>query len=131
MAKTLKDLTAREVLALAIQSEEEDGRIYADLAERIRQDYPETAKSLAAMHDEEDGHRHRLIELYRKKFGEHIPLIRRQDVKGLIHQEPIWLQQPLDLDKIRHASSTAEAEMRRFYLTSAARSQDASIRQLL
>ena len=84
MAKTVKDLTAQEVLALAIQSEEEDGRIYADLAQRIGGDFPETAKSLQAMHDEEDGHRHRLIELYRARFGEHIPLIRRQDVKGFI-----------------------------------------------
>jgi rubrerythrin len=82
MVKKLKDLTAQEVLALAIQSEEEDGRIYADLAQRIRKDYPATAESLQAMHDEEDGHRHRLISLYRERFGEHIPLIRRQDVKG-------------------------------------------------
>ncbi len=51
MAKSLKELTAKEVLALAIQSEEEDGRIYADLAERVRSDYPETAKSLITMRD--------------------------------------------------------------------------------
>ena len=50
MAKTLTDLTAAEILALAIQSEEEDGRIYADLAERVRKDYPDTAKALTAMH---------------------------------------------------------------------------------
>src|SRR5271156_2496195 len=91
MAKTLKDLTAQEVLALAIQSEEEDGRIYADLAERVGADYPETAKSLKAMHDEENGHRHRLIELYQKQFGEHIPLIRRQDAKGFITRRPLWV----------------------------------------
>jgi rubrerythrin len=89
MVKKLKDLTAQEVLALAIQSEEEDGRIYADLAERIRKDYPATAQSLQAMHDEEDGHRHRLISLYRERFGEHIPLIRRQDVKGFITRKPL------------------------------------------
>src|ERR1700678_4827408 len=101
MAKTLKELTAQEVLALAIQSEEEDGRIYADLAERVGQDYPETAKSLKAMHDEENGHRHRLIELYRQKFGEHIPLIRRHDVKGFITRRPIWLVRPPGLPAIR------------------------------
>ena len=89
MPKMLKDLTAQEVLALAIQSEEEDGRIYADLAERVGKEYPETAQSLKAMHDEENGHRHRLIELYRKQFGEHIPLIRRQDVKGFITRKPL------------------------------------------
>ena len=84
MAKTLKDLSAQEILALAIQTEEEDGRIYADLAQRIGKDYPATAESLEAMRAEEDGHRHRLIELYRERFGEHIPLIRRQDVKGFL-----------------------------------------------
>ena len=87
MAKALKDLSASEILALAIQSEEEDGRIYNDLAERIRKDYPATAESLRAMRDEEDGHRHRLINLYRERFGEHIPLIRRQDVKGFLSRK--------------------------------------------
>ena len=91
MAKTLKELTAREVLALAIQAEEEDGRIYADLAERVRDDYPATARSLRTMQAEEDGHRHRLINLFREKFGEHIPLIRRQDVRGFYSRKPIWL----------------------------------------
>ena len=84
MAKTLKELSPQEVLALAIQSEEEDGRIYADLAERIGKDYPATADALRAMRDEESGHRHRLLSLYREKFGEHIPLLRRQDVRGFI-----------------------------------------------
>src|ERR1700744_3889353 len=95
MAKTFKQLTAREVLALAIQSEEEDGRIYADLAERVRGEYPETAKSLMTMRDEENGHRHRLIEMFREKFGEHIPLIRRHDVKGFFTRKPIWLNSVL------------------------------------
>ena len=87
MAKTIKELTAQEVLALAIQSEEEDGRIYADLARRIGGDFPATGQTLEAMRAEEDGHRHRLIELYRDRFGEHIPLIRRQDVKGFHHPQ--------------------------------------------
>ena len=91
MAKKLKDLTVQELLACAIQSEEEDGRIYADLAQRMRKDYPATAQSLQAMHDEEDGHRHRLINLYRERFGEHIPLVRRQDVQGFITRKPLWL----------------------------------------
>src|SRR5271163_3262451 len=112
MAKTLKELTAQEILALAIQSEEEDGRIYADLAERIRADYPETSKSLHAMHDEEDGHRHRLIEMYRQKFGEHIPLIRRHDVKGFIQRGPIWLVRPLGLEAVRKYTELMEFETR-------------------
>src|SRR5471032_2198954 len=115
MAKSLKNLTAQEVLALAIQSEEEDGRIYADLAERVRQDYPETAKSLKAMHEEEDGHRHRLIELYRQKFGDHIPLIRRQDVRGFITRKPLWVTANLSVAMIRNEIETMEQEARNFY----------------
>jgi erythrin-vacuolar iron transport family protein len=131
MAKTLKELTAQEVLALAIQSEEEDGRIYADLAERVRHDYPETAKSLKAMHDEEDGHRHRLIELYRQQFGEHIPLIRRQDVKGFITRRPLWVNQILTVPMIRHEVETMEDEARNFYQAAIAQTSDAAVRQLL
>src|SRR5271167_3490806 len=131
MAKTLKELTAQEILALAIQSEEEDGRIYADLAERIRADYPETSKSLHAMHDEEDGHRHRLIEMYRQKFGEHIPLIRRQDVKGFITRKPLWLTSNLTVALIRREVETMEDEARNFYQLAIAQASDAAVRQLL
>src|SRR5271156_2220970 len=102
MAKRLKDLTAREILALAIQSEEEDGRIYADLAQRIHKDYPATAQSLKAMHDEEDGHRHRLISLYRERFGEHIPLIRRQDVKGFFTRTRYSLSVPASMRRLNN-----------------------------
>jgi len=131
MAKTLKELTVREVLALAIQAEEEDGRIYADLAERVGHDYPDTAKSLAAMHDEEDGHRHRLIELYRQKFGDHIPLIRRQDVKGFITRRPLWVNSILTVPMIRNEIETMEQEARNFYQAAIAQTSDAAVRQLL
>jgi rubrerythrin len=131
MPKTLKDLTMPEVLALAIQSEEEDGRIYADLAERVRQDYPGTAQSLMAMHDEEDGHRHRLIEMYRQKFGEHIPLIRRQDVKGFITRKPLWVTANLTIPLIRREIETMEEEARNFYEAAIAQTSDAAVRQLL
>jgi rubrerythrin len=131
MAKTLKDLTVNEVLALAIQSEEEDGRIYADLAERIGHDYPATAESLKAMHEEEDGHRHRLIELYRQKFGEHIPLIRRQDVKGFITRRPLWLNPIITVAAIRREVETMEEEARNFYQAAIAQTSDAAVRQLL
>lgn len=131
MAKTLKDLTAQELLALAIQTEEEDGRIYADLAENIRKDYPETASSLKAMHDEEDGHRHRLIELYRRKFGEHIPLIRRHDVKGFITRKPLWLTNHLTVPMIRNEIETMEEEACNFYRLAIDQTGDASVRQLL
>ena len=131
MPKTLKELTAQEVLALAIQAEEEDGRIYSDLAERVRQDYPDTAQTLRAMHDEEDGHRHRLIELYRKQFGEHIPLIRRQDVKGFITRRPLWVNNILTVPMIRSEIETMENEARNFYTAAIAQTSDAAVRQLL
>src|SRR5271163_1747901 len=131
MAKRLKDLTAREVLAFAIQSEEEDGRIYADLAQRIRKDYPATAQSLQAMRDEEDGHRHRLINLYREKFGEHIPLVRRQDVKGFITRKPLWLAANLPVAMIWREVEMMETEARNFYRAAIAQTSDAGVRQLL
>jgi rubrerythrin len=119
------------VLALAIQNEEEDGRIYADLAERVRADYPETAKSLATMHDEEDGHRHRLIDLYRKQFGDHIPLVRRQDVKGFLSRRPLWLNSILTVPMIRREVESMEQEARNFYTAAIAQTSDATVRQLL
>ena len=131
MVKKLKNLTAQEVLAFAIQSEEEDGRIYADLAERIRKDYPATAQSLQAMHDEEDGHRHRLINFYRERFGEHIPLIRRQDVKGATTRKPLWLAANLPVALIRHEVEMMEHEARSFYQAAIAQTSDTEVRQLL
>src|SRR6202049_4337759 len=129
--KKFEDLTEREVLALAIGLEEEDERVYADFAEGLRQDYPATAAMFEGMREEESGHRRRLIELYQQKFGEHIPLIRRQDVKGFVHRTPVWLVRPLGLDTVRKQASAIEVETRRFYERAAARTQDASVRQLL
>jgi rubrerythrin len=124
-------LTEREILALAISLEEEDERVYADFVDGLRQDYPASAAVFEGMRQEESGHRRRLIELYRQKFGEHIPLIRRQDVQGFVQRKPVWLVRPLGLDTVRKQASAAEVETRRFYEKAAARAQDASIRQLL
>lgn len=129
--RSFESLSEREVLALAVSLEEEDERIYADYAEELRQDFPATAQMFDAMRQEESEHRRRLIELYRSKFGEHIPLIRRNDVKGFVNRRPIWLTRPLRLDAIRKEAATMEVETRRFYEKSADRAQDASIRQLL
>jgi rubrerythrin len=129
--RSFESLTERELLALAISLEEEDERVYADFAEGLRHDFPGTAAVFDGMRLEESGHRRRLIELFRARFGDHIPLIRRQDVKGFVHRPAIWLSQPLKLDKIRKLVSTMELETRRFYETVAARTQDAGIRQLL
>lgn len=129
--KNFSDLSQQEILALAIQLEEEDYRTYADLAEVMRANYPGTARLFAAMADEEDGHRHRLLDLYRDKFGDHIPLIRRQDVKGFLERKSFWLSRPLGLDKVRAQAELMEAESKRFYQTAARHSTDAAIRQLL
>jgi rubrerythrin len=124
-------LSEQEVLALAIALEEEDSRIYADFADGLQANYPAMAKMLDAMRAEEDGHRRRLLELYRQKFGEHIPLIRRQDVKGFVNRRPIWLVRPLGLDAVRKQIEEMEMETRRFYESAIKRSTDASVRQLL
>jgi rubrerythrin len=101
------------------------------LAERIRKDYPATAESLRSMHDEEDGHRHRLIGLYRERFGEHIPLIRRQDVKGFLARKPLWVTANLTVGMIRREVETMEEEARSFYQAAIAQTTDAAVRQLL
>jgi rubrerythrin len=131
MMKNFNDLSEREILALAISLEEEDERVYADFAEGLRQNFAASASLFDSMRTEESGHRHRLIELYRQKFGEHIPLIRRQDVKGFVQRRPVWLVRPLGLDTVRNQASAMEVETRRFYERAAARAQDAGIRQLL
>jgi rubrerythrin len=129
--KKFQELSEREVLALAISLEEEDERVYSDFAEGLRQDYPASAAMFEGMREEESGHRRRLIELYREKFGEHIPLIRRQDVRGFVERPALWLIRPLRIDAVRKEASTMEAETRRFYEKAAVRTQDAGIRQLL
>src|SRR5580700_3426972 len=129
--KNFENLTQREILALAISLEEEDERIFADFAEGLRQDFPASAAVFEGMQAEESGHRRRLIELYRQKFGEHIPLIRRHDVRGFVQRTPVWLTRPLGLDLVRREASAIEVETRRFYEKAAGRTEDASIRQLL
>ena len=129
--RSFDSLSQREVLALAISLEEEDERIYADFADGLREDFPATAAIFSGMREEESGHRRRLIELTRAKFGEHIPLIRRQDVRGFVDRRPVWLLRPLRLEAVRGMAESMEVETRRFYERASARSQDASIRQLL
>ncbi len=129
--RNFDDLSEREMLALAIALEEEDERVYADYAEGLRENFAASAAVFGGMRQEESGHRRRLIELYRQQFGEHIPLIRRQDVKGFVQRKPVWLIRPLRLDEVRKQASTMEVESRQFYLKAAARASDARIRQLL
>ncbi|HTD44310.1 MAG TPA: ferritin family protein [Bryobacteraceae bacterium] len=131
MPKQFKDLTEREILALAISLEEEDARIYGDFAEGLRGEYPATAKLFEDMIGEESGHRTRLIELYRQRFGEHIPLIRRQDVSGFVTRRPVWLTRPLGVHTVRKQVEIMELETRRFYDRAVQKASDASIRKLL
>ncbi len=131
MAKSFTELSEREILALAISLEEEDGRIYGDFADGLRESYPATAKVLEEMQSEESRHRNSLLETYRQRFGEHIPLIRRQDVKGFIRRRPIWLVRPLGIHAVRKQVEIMELETRRFYERAAAVVTDTAIRQLL
>ena len=131
MAKNFKDLSEAEILALAISNEETDGRIYADFTERLKDNYPATAEVFKEMEAEEDSHRRRLIDEFRRRFGEHIPLIRREDVKGFINRKPVWLIQTLGIDTVRHYTESMELETQRFYERAAARVGDASTRKLL
>jgi rubrerythrin len=131
MAKKFKDLSEREILALAISLEEEDARVYADFADGLRDTYPATAKMFEEMQAEESEHRRSLIETFRQRFGEHIPLIRRQDVKGFVERRPVWLVRPLGIDVVRKQAEIMELETRGFYERAMQKVTDASTRKLL
>lgn len=131
MAKDFKDLTEREILALAISAEEEDGRIYSDFADGLRESYPATAFMFEKMQAEESRHRHGLFSLYQKRYGDHLPLIRRQDVKGFITRKPLWLVRPLGINTVRKQAESMELESRRFYERAMTRVTDVSTRKLL
>jgi rubrerythrin len=129
--KRFADLTEQEILALAISNEDEDSRIYRGFAEGLRESYPASAKVFDEMAEEEVRHRNSLYDLYRTKFGEYLPLIRRQDVKGFVHHKPLWLVRPLGLAEVRKYAEDMEYETARFYRKAAGTARDASIRQLL
>lgn len=129
--RRFSDLSEQEVLALAISAEEDDGRIYRSLAERMRAEFPATAAVLDGMAAEEDEHRRRLIELHRSRFGEVIPLIRREHVAGFYARKPIWLMETLSLDAIRDLAHDMERQAEQFYLRAAQSTSDAATRKLL
>ena len=129
--RRFSDLTEQEVLALAISSEEDDARIYRSYAERLRADYAASAAIFDAMAEEEDGHRRALIDLHRARFGEVIPLIRREHVAGFYARRPVWLAGNLSLDTIRGEAQAMERQAADFYTRAAARTGDAATRKLL
>ena len=125
------DLSEREILALAIASEEEDGRIYQTYAQSLRASYPASAAVFDGMAQEEDGHRQRLLDLYRKRFGEVVLPIRREHVADFYSRKPVWLVENLGLDRIRAEAQDMERQARDFYVAAAGRSTDVETRSLL
>src|ERR1700747_521392 len=129
--RSFNTLSEREILALAVSLEEEDERVYADYAERLRAEFPASAAVLYGMRQEESAHRARLLDRYRHRFGDHVPLIRRQDVRGFVARRSPWFVRSLGPEVIRRQTEAAEVESRRFYERAAARTTDAQTRQLL
>jgi erythrin-vacuolar iron transport family protein len=129
--KNFSDLSEQEVLALAISNEDEDNRIYRSFADGLREAYPDTAEMYDKMAEEEIGHRDMLLDLHRKKFGDFLPLIRRQDVKGFVPRRAIWLNRPLAIDVTREFAEAMELETARFYRRAAEKAKDDSVRTLL
>ncbi len=131
MKRSFKDLSAAEVLALAISLEEEDGRLLGEFARRLRPNYPKAAEDLDAMRQEEDSHRHRLVELFRQKYGPEIPLLQREDVRGFVRRDPLQSVRPWDVQRVRRQVALMELETQRFYNRALERATDAETRQLL
>ena len=129
--KRFRDLSEQEIIALAISSEEDDAQIFRGFAERLRADYPASAKLFDGMAAEEDEHRARLIDLHTARFGPTIPLIRREHVAGYYARRPVWLVENLGIEKIREEAEAMERDAERFYLHAAARTTDAATRKLL
>jgi rubrerythrin len=129
--RQFSDLNEQQVLALAISAEEDDARIYRTYAEKLRGEFPGTAAIFDGMAEEEDEHRRRLIEMHKTRFGDTIPLIRREHVAGFYNRRPVWLIENLGLERIRDEAATMESDARRFYEMAAKRTTDADTRKLL
>ncbi|MCF3945919.1 rubrerythrin [Acidiphilium sp. AL] len=129
--RNFSELSEREILALAIGAEEEDGRIYTDIAESLHADYPASAKVFFEMAAEESEHRRCLIDMFQEKFGDHIPLIRRHDVRGFLHRKTVWQLPKPSIRDVRKLAESMEAETANFYRLAASRTSDVAIRKLL
>src|SRR5271154_323581 len=131
MLKRFRDLSEKEILALAVSNEEEDGRIYGEFADALRESYPATAALFEDMRAEEVDHRDRLLAMYKQRFGDHIPPIRREDVRGFLQRRPVWLMRPLGVKVARRQAEVMEMEASRFYARAASRTTDVPMRELL
>jgi len=125
------DLTARDILTLAISNEEEDSRIYQSFADQLRDAYPHSARVFDEMADDERGHRDMLYELYKTRFGDHLSPIRREDVKGFLKRRPFWLTKNLSVDRMRKEADIMEMQAANFYEKSADRVLDVDVRAML
>lgn len=131
MPKSFRELDEREMLALAISLEEDDGSMLGEFAERLRELFPETAAALSRMQSEESEHRHRLIDAYQQRFGPHIPQIRRDDIRGFVKRPAVWQMKTLSVAQVRRTVEEMEDQTRRFYEAAARQARDAKVRQLL
>jgi rubrerythrin len=129
--RSFDSLSEREILALAAALEEEDARIYDNFADGLEKEYPDQAAKFREFRQQEEGHRRRLLEQYHAQFGDHVPLLRREDVRGFLKRPPVWLERPLRLKTVRKQAAMMEAETQRFYEVSATRATDPAIRRLL
>ncbi len=129
--KSFSDLTEQEILALAISSEDDDARAYMGFANALMDTYPASAKVFIEMAEEEHDHRRALTDLYRKKFGEFIPLIRRSDINGFVRHKPAWTLSKLGIEAMRQRAEVVELENYRFYMQAAEQSSDPQVRKLL
>jgi rubrerythrin len=129
--RSFESLSEQEVLSLAIALEDEDAKIYDNFAEGLRENYPAQAEKFKEMRRDEERHRQRLLELFQSRFGEHLPLVRREDVRGFIQRRPVWLERPLSLKAARKLAEVMELETERFYEVTARRATDPGVRQLL
>jgi rubrerythrin len=131
MSKEFTDLDEREILALAIALEEEDSRIYRDFAEKLKANHPATASVLESMWGEEISHHARLLAMFKQKHGDHVPFVRKQDVKGFVKRRPTWLNRILQPRRVLRTAMAMEAETRRFYREAANTVTSADLRELL
>jgi rubrerythrin len=129
--RSFDSLNENELLALAIWQEEEDSRIYDQFVRQTSESYPATAAVFLRMKEEEEEHHRRLVQMYNEKFGPHIPLIRRQDVRGFVRRRPVWLSQSLGIESMRRYAGSVEAENSRFYRRAAERAVDPAVKKLL
>ena len=129
--RDFSSLSEAEMLALAISSEEDDARIYKAYAAHLRGEFPDSARIFDDMAEVEDSHRRMLIDMFKRRFGDDIPLVRREHVRGFIERRPDWLMKTLSLEKIRRQAVLMEEQAQRFYRAAMNQVSDADTRKLL